>query len=177
MEKLVRSIARPFWYKNCFGRLSKVFHKQKGPIFPQVFPQAISNPVASKVWVCLRSLFCTGASLKDCGYYLRFKGGDAPYDTDNSDCRVRQPAEYFDSRVRIFPADAPYAMSECVKRGSSFAADNVNSIAQLTQSLSQIRVSVPQLSNFVTTVKHSRVVFAAKHFANFRQTQTSMLPN
>ena len=27
--------------------------------------------------------------------------------TDNSECRVRQPAEYFDSRVRIFPADAP----------------------------------------------------------------------
>jgi hypothetical protein len=39
VEKLVRSIARRFWCKNYFERLSKVFHKLWAN-FPQVFPQA-----------------------------------------------------------------------------------------------------------------------------------------
>ena len=142
-----KPIARPFGYKNCLGRSSHVFHKIRAN-FPQVFPQARFSVMGN---------------------------GESGRTTVNSDCRVRQPAEYFDSRVRIFPADAPYAMSECVKRGSSFATDNVNSIAQLTQSLGQSRICVPQLSDFVATVKHSRVVLSAEHFANFWQTQSSML--
>jgi hypothetical protein len=48
VEKLVRSIARRFWCKNYFERSSKVFHKLRAN-FPQVFPQARSNPVAIEI--------------------------------------------------------------------------------------------------------------------------------
>jgi len=146
VEKLVRSIAF-FCAKAVSGDRVK-FSTNRGQLFHRFFHRQYRIRWHRKCGFVYAHPVCTGASLKDCGYYLRFKGGDAPY-----------------------------AMSECVKRGSSFAADNVNSIAQLTQSLSQIRVSVPQLSNFFATVKHSRVIFATEHFANFRQTQTSMLPN
>ena len=147
VEKLGKADRPPIWVQKLSRAIESCFPQNKGK-----FSTGFSTG----------KIFCDG-------------NGESGRTTVNSDCRVRQPAKYFDSRVRIFPADAPYAMSECVKRGSSFATDNVNSIAQLTQSLGQSRICVPQLSNFVATVKHSRVVLSAEHFANFRQTQSSVL--
>jgi len=212
VEKLLRSIARPFLCKNCFGRSSKVFHKWRAN-FPQVFPQAISNLVPSKlilptlgrgggavclqligrwlhlswsahdylgvgkrhcrvlrclsVYPCPNHWFCFPSSLKLTSCTILKNGQDA-----------RSTKSRFSCGVGILPAH-----EKIIENGArsqfklTFAADNINSIAQLTQSLSQIRVSVPQLSNFFATVKHSRVIFATEYFANFRQTQTSMLPN
>ena len=212
MGKLVGSIARRFGCKNYFERSSKVFHKLMAN-FPQVFPQAISNPVASKLILPTLRTYARAVSRKLIGRWLHLSWSAHDYlGVGKRHCRVlrclsvypcpnhwfcfpsslkltsctilkngqdaRSTKSRFSCGVGILPAH-----EKIIENGArsqfklTFAADNINSIAQLTQSLSQIRVSVPQLSNFVTTVKHSRVVFSAEHFANFRQTQTSMLPN